>query len=229
MVAGGGAFVQAAAGESPTGPELLGMQSQPPAAVRRARRRPPPWLPNAISFGRIALIPAFLGFAEATRTAAEAGLPQGGERALAAATLVVIGLSDVVDGHLARRHQLGTPLGAFLDALADKLAQVSFVAYLALRGGPAFAPIPVWFLLLLVARDLVLGTGSLLLRRRRGAVDVEHRVHGKLVSLLLFVLLLAITLGLPGEFALAGVLLVSAIAVPSTLGYVRHGFRQWSR
>lgn len=191
------------------------------------RRGPPPWLPNAISFARIALIPACLGFAEATRTAVEAGLPERAERGLAAATLVAIGLSDVVDGYLARRYGLGTPLGAFLDALADKLAQVSLVAYFTLRDGPAFAAIPLWFLLLLVARDLVLATGSLLVRRRHGAVDVEHKVHGKLVSLLQFALLLGITLGLGSRAVLVGVVGVAALTVPSTLGYVRHGMRQW--
>jgi phosphatidylglycerophosphate synthase len=201
--------------------------TEPPLQARPARRAPPPWLPNAISFARIALIPAFLGFAEATRTAVEAGLPERAERALAAATLVAIGLSDVVDGYLARRFGLGSPLGAFLDALADKLAQVSLVAYFTLRDSPAFAAIPLWFLLLLVARDLVLATGSLFVRRRHGAVDVEHRVHGKLVSLLQFALLLGITLGLGPRGVLVGVVAVAALTVPSTLGYVRHGLRQW--
>ena len=208
---------------------LVAVHNAPPTDPARARRGPPSWLPNAISFGRIALIPAFLGFAEACGTAAEAGLPESGERALAAATLVAIGLSDVLDGYLARRWGLGTPLGAFLDALADKLAQVSFVAYFTLRESAAFEQIPLWFLLLLVARDLVLATGSLLVRRRRGAVDVEHKVHGKLVSLVQFALLLAITLGLGSRGILVGVIAVAALTVPSTLGYVRHGIRQWRR
>lgn len=200
---------------------------QPRAGPSAGRRGPPPWLPNAISFARIALIPAFLGFAEACGMAAEAGLPESGERILAAATLIAIGLSDVVDGHLARRYHLGTPLGAFLDALADKLAQVSFVAYFALRDSSAFTPIPLWFLLLLVVRDLVLAFGSLFLRRRHGVVDVEHRAHGKLVSVLLFALLLAVTLGMGERGVLAGVLSVTAVAVPSALVYVRHGITQW--
>jgi phosphatidylglycerophosphate synthase len=207
----------------------VGTSPASPPGHPTGRRAPPPWLPNAISFARIALIPAFLGFAEATRTAAEAGLPETAERILAALTLVAIGLSDVLDGYLARRYHLGTPLGAVLDAVADKLAQVSLVAYFTLRDSAAFEQIPLWFLLLLVARDLVLASGSLLVRRRHGAVDVEHKVHGKLVSLLQFALLLAITLGLGRLGVLLGVVAVAVLTVPSTLGYVRHGIRQWRR
>jgi phosphatidylglycerophosphate synthase len=197
-----------------------------PGSLRSARQ-PPAWLPNAISFARIALIPAFVGFAEACQTAAQAGYREERLRALAAATLIVIGLSDVVDGHLARRHGLGTALGAWLDAVADKLVQIVVVAYFTLRSGPAFAPLPDWFLALLILRDAVIIAGSLVVRRRRGRVDVQHRAHGKFVSLLLFVLILAITLGLPSGAATAGALLVTAVAVPSTLGYVRYGFVQW--
>lgn len=196
-------------------------------APRRASWRPPAWLPNAISFGRIALIPAFVGFAEACETAAAAGFREDRLRALAAGTLLAIGLSDVVDGYLARRHGLGTPLGAWLDAVADKLAQVSVVAFFTFRASLAFAPLPAWFLALLVLRDVVLTTGSLIIRRRCGRVDVRHRSHGKLVSLLLFVLLLAVTLGLQRAAALAGVVAIGAIAIPSTLVYMHYGFQQW--
>ena len=72
-------------------------------------------------------------------------------------------------------------------------------------------------------------TGSLLVRRRQGVVDVEHKVHGKLVSLVQFALLLAITLGLGSRGILVGVIAVAVLTVPSTLGYVRHGIRQWRR
>ena len=197
------------------------------AAGNRSAWRPPAWLPNAISFGRIALIPAFVGFAEACETAAAAGFRVERLRALAAGTLLAIGVSDVLDGYLARRHGLGTPLGALLDALADKLAQVSVVAFFTFRAGLAFAPLPGWFLALLVLRDAVLAAGSLLIRRRRGRVEVRHKGHGKLVSLLLFALLLALTLGLPGRAAMACVVAISAIAIPSTVAYVRYGFEQW--
>ncbi len=205
----------------------VGSEARLQRAPDRAQHWPPSWLPNAISFARIALIPAFVGFAEACETASAAGFREERLRALAAATLVAIGASDVLDGYLARRHGLGSALGAWLDAVADKAVQVVVVAYFVFRQVSAFASLPAWFFVLLVLRDLVIVTGSLIVRRRRGRVDVQHRAHGKLVSLLLFALLLGITLGLPSSAATAGAVLVTAIAVPSTLGYVRYGYQQW--
>ena len=100
----------------------------------------PRWLPNAITLLRIGAIPVFLGFARACAQAATAGEPHASERGLAFATMVLIGVSDLVDGYLARRFGLATPLGATLDAAADKLAQISALAFFTFSRSPAFAP-----------------------------------------------------------------------------------------
>jgi phosphatidylglycerophosphate synthase len=188
----------------------------------------PVWLPNAISALRIALVPAWAACAELANRAAEAGGDPGGWRGLTLAVLATIGVSDVVDGWLARRFRLQSATGAMLDAVADKLAQVVAFTYLALRPGPAFVPVPAWFLVLLIARDALLLVGWLLVRRRAGAVDAEHRFHGKVASLLLFLLLFVLGTGLPGSATAALLVGVATLVVISTALYARDGWRQWT-
>jgi len=188
----------------------------------------PAWLPNAITFLRVALVPAWWVQAAAA-AASEAG--SGEEelhRRLALAILVTIGLSDVVDGFLARRFGLVTRFGATLDAAADKLAQVVLFVFFTFFAGDAFTPVPLVFFLLIGARDVVLAAGTLLVRARCGEVAVVHRWHGKLASLLLFFLLVALTADVPAEWARVSLWGLGLLIVASTLAYVRDGWLQWS-
>lgn len=188
----------------------------------------PRWLPNAISFARVLLVPVWACCAELAQRAAEAGEdPLPGLRA-AGLVLLAIGASDVLDGWLARRFSLQSARGAMIDAVADKLTQVVLTTYLALRTGPAFAAIPLWFLLLLIARDGLLLAGSATIRHRRGHLEAEHALHGKLASVALFAVLLAFSFGV--SLTLSAPLLwgTAALVVASTAMYVRHGVRQYA-
>jgi len=188
----------------------------------------PRWLPNAISCVRVALVPVWVVFAEQANRAAHDGGDANGPRLLAALSLVVIGASDVLDGWLARRYGLQSPLGANLDALADKLAQVVLTTYLSLRVGAAFGWIPYWFLLLLIARDALLVVGFVAIKRRRGRVEAEHEWHGKASSLCLFAVLLAVSFGVSGAALTTTLAATAALVVFSTLRYTQHGWRQFT-
>ena len=117
-----------------------------------------------------------------------------------------------------------------LDALADKLAQICLLVYFTLAPGPAFAPIPLWFLIVVLARDAALGAGWLVLRLRRGPVRVIHKAHGRLSSLLMFGILVWVTAAfyrpvlLPALWVAAALIVVSAARVErpsSSLGLLR--------
>lgn len=186
----------------------------------------PAWLPNLVTTVRIALVPVWGLLAELSWRRFEAAGTLEPYRSCAVAVLCAIGASDLLDGWLARRFGLASAKGATLDALADKLAQVVLLAFFTFRGPPAYAGIPLWFLVLVFARDLLLLCGYLALRGRRGGVRVEHRPHGKLASSLLFALLLGITLGAPEEPVRVAVPVLAAVVVLSTAAYVRDGVRQ---
>ncbi len=187
----------------------------------------PRWLPNAISVVRVLLVPVWAWCAEGANRASEAGAPGAGLQRAAALVLLTIGVSDALDGWLARRYGLQSRFGANLDAIADKLAQIVVTTYLALRLGPAFPAIPLWFLALLIARDLLLVLGCAAIWRRRGRVDTEHGWHGKVSSLCLFALLLVCNLAVGETVVGAMVFVTAAVVVASTAAYTRDGVRQF--
>jgi len=197
-----------------------------PSRGAPARGGIPAWLPNAITALRIVLIPVFLLLAVACQQAELVGQAGQGYRLGAFSVLLALGLSDVVDGWLARRFGLDTPTGALLDAIADKLAQVALLAFFTLTPGPAFVRLPVWLLVIIVGRDLVLAAGCLALRARLGKVEVAHEVHGKLSSVLIFGLAVWATLGMSPRAVLPVSLVIAAVVLLSTVDYVRGGFRQ---
>lgn len=196
------------------------MTSRPPS-LRLLRA-----LPNAITSLRIVLVAVWGVLAEWSRQRFDDGLDLEPARLWSVVVLAAIGVSDLLDGWLARRWHLQSPLGATLDAVADKLAQVVLLTFFTFRGPPAYAAIPLWFLLLVFARDLALLLGYLSVRRRVGSVEVVHRAHGKFASVLLFALLVWINAG--GSDRVVGVVVpVFALVVASSaLAYVRDGWRQ---
>ena len=196
---------------------------------REASHGPGPVLALGIIWGltalRVALIPLFLVLASWTGDAVMAGEPDFALRMLALATLLAMGGSDVLDGFLARRWGAESRAGAVADAVADKGTQVAVLGYFSLAAAPGFWNVPLWFVALLVGRDLLTVLGGAVLRSIRGGVPVEHSAHGRLASVLVFLLLLGVTVGVPPAW-LQGLLWLSAAAVVvSTALYGRRALR----
>lgn len=179
-------------------------------------------VPNALGVVRLALIPVFVGLVHGVGEAAAVGAPTDRLRAAALTTLLASGLTDLVDGFLARRMGLVSRFGAVLDAVADKLTQVSALVALTLAGPPGFPALPLWLLGAVLGRDLVLGTGWLILRRH-GRVPVEHELHGKAATVLVFAVLLTATLGVGAEVVLPLAALAAAASLLSAAGYAVRG------
>lgn len=184
---------------------------------------PPIWLPNAITAVRLSLVPLFVVVARAGRNITASGAEGGTVRLTALAVLVAIGVSDVVDGWIARRYGLETQAGAVLDALADKLAQIVILGFFVFTSGGAFGSAPLWLLFVIVARDLILGGGWLVSVLIGRPVEVIHRPHGRISSLLVFGLLLWLTAGGPQEWVVPLSALVALAVTASTLQYIRDG------
>jgi len=96
-------------------------------------------LPNLITLGRILLVPIVVWAIAA------------GEMEVAFLVFVVAGVSDAVDGFLAKRFNLRSELGALLDPLADKALLVSIFVTLGIWGA-----IPRWIVILVVSRDIMI-------------------------------------------------------------------------
>lgn len=175
---------------------------------------------------RVALIPVFISLAAEAQHAASTGSDPSAARAAALLTMLVMGGSDLLDGWLARHFGLVSQVGAVVDAVADKLVQIALAAFFALNVGPVFATLPLWFLVVVFGRDLVLLVGVSMLRARYGPLRVVHRWHGKLASTLVFGVLVWAALNLPG-WGLRPLMLITALTtVASATVYALDGVRQ---
>lgn len=105
----------------------------------------------------------------------------------------VAGFSDGLDGFLARRCGWRTPLGAILDPLADKFMLVG--VYLMLGWGGL---LPLWLVLLVILRDVVIVSGALAYRRLCGDLTMEPTFISKINTLLQIVLGLAVIVAAAG-------------------------------
>lgn len=100
-------------------------------------------LPNILTFLRISLIPVLVVLLLD---------PGPRESVLAALTFFLACWSDFLDGYLARRRGISTPLGQLLDPLADKLIVMAALVMLATAGPEP--RVPGWIVVLIVGREL---------------------------------------------------------------------------
>lgn len=133
---------------------------------------------NKITILRILLIPLFifelLGYRS---TGAEL------QRALAMAAFALAAILDGIDGYVARRYHQQSELGAVLDPTADKLLLVSSVILLSLTH-THFEPLPLWFGVTILSRDVFLSLGALAVYYAVGKVQVRPRWMGKVATVL---------------------------------------------
>lgn len=138
---------------------------------------------------------------------------------------LVAGLSDALDGFIAKTFNSKTDLGAILDPLADKALLDGVYLALALAGH-----LPVWLACLVVARDVLIVIGVMLIRRRDPVFRVRPLKIGKLntfAQILLGAAALAIWGGVldVGVVIAPMVLAVAVMTVLSGASYVVQAFR----
>jgi cardiolipin synthase len=105
---------------------------------------------------------------------------------LAFLLLVIAGLSDALDGFLARRYGWLTKLGAVLDPIADKLFVVAVFLVFGFKGS-----LPWWLIALVMGRDVVIVLGAIAYRLVTGRLQMRPLMLSKLNTGLQIVLLAA--------------------------------------
>ncbi|MDR1151777.1 MAG: CDP-alcohol phosphatidyltransferase family protein [Bifidobacteriaceae bacterium] len=168
-------------------------------------------VPNIISFIRLALVPVFAWLIVIHADVA------------AIVVLVVSGITDWLDGALARRLQQYSDLGRILDPAADR----AFIAVTAI-GLAARGVLPWWLLAVLVAREIVVGI-ALLILRRRGEPLPQVLFVGKAATLaLMYALPMLLLASLGGWYGRAAWIVGWAFAIwgiglywVAAAGYVR--------
>ncbi len=126
-------------------------------------------IPNIMSFFRIALIPVIVWIYLGTEYPHWAGY-----------VLILSGVTDVVDGIIARRFQMITKLGKALDPIADKLTQVSTLVCLVVR-----FPLMILPVVLMVLKESFMAITGMVLMKKKGLVFGADW-HGKAATVTLY-------------------------------------------
>lgn len=113
-------------------------------------------LPNKLTMFRVILIPFFVVFMLADITAYD--------KWIALAIFIIASLTDLLDGKIARKYNLVTNFGKFMDPLADKLLVCSALICLV-----ALSKIPAWIVIVIIAREFII-SGFRLIASDNGVV-----------------------------------------------------------
>jgi cardiolipin synthase (CMP-forming) len=139
--------------------------------------------------------------------------------------LVVAGMSDLLDGYIAKNFNARTELGAYLDPIADKTLLDGIYVALALAGW-----LPPWLAMLVVGRDVLIVLGVVLIQRRHPVFRARPLLIGK-VNTFAQLSLAACTLAYAGGVIDLGTLVtvlivaVSLTTVLSGAGYAGQAVR----
>lgn len=166
-------------------------------------------IPNLLSYLRLAMIPFIC-------------LLYKNQEYLGTAILVVFsGITDLLDGYIARHYDMITDLGKIVDPIADKLTQLALVLLLLDRYP--------WFLslvILLVTKELAMGVMGLVV------VKTKKEVYGaiwcgKLATTVFYVVMVVLLFfpNLPGTIVSALVVFCMSMLILSLVVYTIHNFR----
>jgi cardiolipin synthase len=159
-------------------------------------------IPNFITLGRIISVPIIFW------------LLLSGQNRIAFFVFVCAGISDAVDGYLAKRFDWRTKLGSYLDPLADKLLIVSIFIALGVRN-----ELPLWLVIAVVSRDILIVAAVLLAWLLDQPVHIKPLAVSKANTALQ--ILLAATVLADGAFALGlGTLRVVLVWITGALTFV---------
>jgi cardiolipin synthase len=172
---------------------------------------------NQLTLLRMLLIPAFVI------------LVVYGHLGYALAVFVTAGLTDLLDGEIARRSGQKTTLGAWLDPMADKLLLVTTFIVLTLPGLGLANRLPIWLTVLIISRDVGIVLTVAIVNLAVGRRTFHPSLYGKTATATYIVTAVAAMvfnyLGYHSVLVDVGIWASLAITLISGLHYIWHAAR----
>jgi cardiolipin synthase len=174
-------------------------------------------LANQLTLLRMLLIPAFVI------------LVVYGHLGWALTVFVTAGITDALDGLIARRAGQKTSLGAWLDPAADKLLLVTTFVVLTLPNLGLANPLPIWLTVLIISRDVVIVLTVAVVNLAVGPRTFQPSMYGKIATatyiVTAVVAMLFNYLGYASVLVTAFVYASLTITIVSSLHYIWHASR----
>lgn len=162
--------------------------------------------PNKLTLLRVIMIPFFVLFML---------VPVGGEahKWIALAIFIAASLTDTLDGYLARRDNLVTNFGKFMDPLADKLLVCSAMICLIETG-----MLPSWVVIIIISREFIISGFRLIASDNGIVIAASWWGKAKTVSQMVMIIVLIADFG--GVFDVIGTVLIAVAAALTVISLI---------
>ncbi len=173
-------------------------------------------LANLLTIFRIFLIPVFI-------------ICLGYNKPLCALMVfAVAGITDALDGFVARKLNQITKLGKILDPIADKALLIS--SFIFIYNSNLSIKFPFWFVVLVISRDIYILSGAALIYYLKGSLEVKPSIFGKLTTFFQIITIITVLLiniiNLPEVLLTIFIYITTFFTVLSTLTYTYEGIQQ---
>jgi len=167
-------------------------------------------LPNILTTLRLLLIPVFIYVFFVF---------EDNNLIYATGIFFLAGVTDALDGYLARKYHQVTKIGQALDPLADKLMQLTVIICFTIAG-----ILPLWILFVVGIKEGLMILGAAILYTRRDKTVIPANKLGKVSTILFYLAILLIGLGYTvGRYLLITAILITLIAF---FRYLRMGLKK---
>ena len=172
-----------------------------------------PWnLPNMLSLFRVILVPVILVFLTLRgQLGYVMGLNVGD--CIAAVVFIIASITDAVDGYIARKRNIVTNLGKFIDPLADKILVIAVLTALV-----ELHRFPAWMVVVIISREFIV-SGLRMVAASEGVVIAASK-GGKLKTVTQIIGIILLLFNIPG--AMAVMWLAVLLTVWSGIEYIRN-------
>lgn len=170
-------------------------------------------IPNLLTTVRLGLVPVFVYFMLGSHNLYAAAL-----------VLVLSGITDVIDGYIARHFNMITDFGKIYDPFVDKLMQITVVVCLVIRG-----IIPIWLLAIVAAKEVtMIVTGGILYLKK---IVVSSNWYGKAATVIFYaaVLVMIIWNNIPYNVFLIAIAAMIAAMLLAAVGYFVDTVKNFSK
>ncbi|MFS8540674.1 MAG: CDP-alcohol phosphatidyltransferase family protein [Tissierellales bacterium] len=163
-------------------------------------------IPNILTFIRIILVPVYLQIFYSTKNIFYAGL-----------VFALAGLTDALDGRIARKYNMTSKIGAALDPLADKL-----MTFAVLISFTSIDLIPHWVVLILGIKEVLMILGGLILYLFKEKRVLPSNKFGKSATVSFYVTISAIVIRIPFPQVIKLLIIITvALNIIAFLNYLR--------
>ena len=171
-------------------------------------------LPNKLTILRIIMIPFFVLF-----MLLDGGVSQT-YRYIAAVIFIVASFTDLLDGKIARKYNLVTNFGKFMDPLADKLLVCSgLICFVGL------GQLPAWFVIIIISREFIISGFRLVASDNGVVIAASYWGKFKTVSQMIMSVLLIVNIPALSILTTSFSVIALVLTVVSLIDYIAKNYR----